>query len=118
MNRRWLFATIVWTLVIWTVSSIPNLKTPDFGISFSDKIAHTAEYAVWGFLMTGLFQKGSILHRLGWILALGVLCGALDELHQLFIPGRQADWFDFLADSGGVLAAAGLDLIRGLFGKR
>jgi len=33
--------------------------------------------------------------------------GATDELHQYFVPGRQADVADLLADAIGAIAAAG-----------
>lgn len=32
--------------------------------------------------------------------------GASDEIHQMFVPGRSPEIFDFLADTtGGILAA-------------
>ena len=41
--------------------------------------------------------------------------GLSDELHQHFVPGRQADWLDWLADAGGGLAGTGvLALTRNL----
>jgi VanZ family protein len=112
MNRRWLIATLVWTSVIWTVSSIPNLETPDLGISYADKIAHMAEYAVLGFLLTRLFSGLPFAARLYMIFGLGVICGGLDELHQHWIPGRQPDWFDFLADTAGVIAMTSMEFFR------
>ena len=33
------------------------------------------------------------------------LYGAFDEWHQLYVPGRSADWFDVLADAIGAIAA-------------
>ncbi len=32
--------------------------------------------------------------------------GALDELHQVFVPGRQAEWIDLAADTAGALMGA------------
>ncbi|MGB5540538.1 MAG: VanZ family protein, partial [Gammaproteobacteria bacterium] len=36
------------------------------------------------------------------------LYGVLDEIHQYFVPGRQADVLDVLADVSGGLLGAGL----------
>ncbi len=39
--------------------------------------------------------------------------GALDEWRQVYVPGRQSDATDFIADLCGVLAATGLLLMQG-----
>jgi VanZ family protein len=39
---------------------------------------------------------------------LGILYGASDEVHQLFVPNRSSDVVDLLADTLGVMAGAGL----------
>jgi VanZ family protein len=88
------------------------LETPDLGIAFSDKLAHVAEYAVLGFLLAKSFSSLPLAARFCVVIGLGVLCGGLDELHQHLIPGRQPDWYDFFADSAGVIAAASLDFLR------
>jgi VanZ family protein len=42
--------------------------------------------------------------------------GAIDELHQIFIPGRSADIRDWLADSTGVILGVFiLNLVKSLF---
>ncbi len=38
-------------------------------------------------------------------LVFSVLYGALDEVHQLFVPGRSCDIYDWLADVAGVILA-------------
>jgi VanZ family protein len=41
--------------------------------------------------------------------------GAIDEIHQLFIPGRSADFRDWLADSSGVIMGVfSLNLLKNL----
>lgn len=42
------------------------------------------------------------------VIALALLIGAADEIHQSFLPGRVAGWDDWLAD----VAGTGLGLIR------
>jgi VanZ family protein len=35
---------------------------------------------------------------------IGLFYGALDELHQIFVPGRFADTLDWMADGLGTIA--------------
>ncbi len=76
-----------------------------------DKLAHAAEYAILGYLLyRGLgWAKGT------WILAWGisVLYGLSDEIHQSFVPGRDASVWDFIADAVGAMAGAWLALFFG-----
>jgi VanZ family protein len=48
----------------------------------------------------------------GALAVFGLVCGVgiLDELHQAFVPGREADLADLLADAAG--AAAALYLVK------
>ncbi|RKY01797.1 antibiotic resistance protein VanZ, partial [Candidatus Poribacteria bacterium] len=44
--------------------------------------------------------------------------GATDELHQYFVPGREASPFDWMADvGGGIIAAAGVRIVKGRKGE-
>ena len=48
-----------------------------------------------------------------------LLVGGMDELHQMFLPGRSASWADLAADAaGGLLGAAALALLHRLWGGR
>lgn len=76
----------------------------------SDKIAHMMAYSFLGWSM--LFsipprhwkRRGEkLVYSL--VLFLVVLYGISDEFHQSFIPGRQPDLFDIVADmAGGIVA--------------
>jgi VanZ family protein len=95
--------------LILAVSSIPHLKAPDPGIWGVDKLFHFAEYAVLAFLLWR-----SVHHRVASFsrarLQSGlflVVFAALDEVLQGFVPGRQTDPLDYLADlAGGLLVLA------------
>jgi VanZ family protein len=113
--------SIAYALLIFILSSIPALKSPDLGISFEDKIYHMLEYAVLGILLQrGSGMSGDLsLKRILSVSILGVCYGASDEIHQLFVPGRLCDPFDFLADAAGVVAGQALFLaLRGRFSTR
>ncbi len=100
----------LWCILIFVLSSrssLPSLPGP----GWLDKLAHFGTYAILSALIfqgegkNGLF--GPLLSRrtAGACLA-AALYGVSDELHQLFVPGRQADPMDLLADALGALAGA------------
>lgn len=88
----------VWAGLIFGLSSVPDLGT---GLGGWDlllrKLAHAGEYAVLGFLLV------RALGRELPALLLGVAYAASDELHQHFVPGRQAAVYDVAVDALGVL---------------
>jgi VanZ family protein len=48
-----------------------------------------------------------------------LLAGALDEWHQMYLPGREAGWPDFIADViGGIFGTAFLAIFLPMKGKR
>jgi VanZ family protein len=96
LARVWL-PVVVWVVVIFAFSSVPNLGT-DLGTwdLVLRKTAHTAEYAVLGALL--LRATG----RAGLAVALGTLYAVTDELHQTFVHGRHGSPIDVAIDAVGV----------------
>ena len=121
MGRRRLLAwlpAIAYMALIWGLSSQSQaIPLPD--LPCQDKGAHFIEYGV----LAGLFAYAisrtwpqlnglrtvvfSVLLASGW--------GYIDELHQAFVPGRNSDARDWIADTLGAIAgvtiAALLDLV-------
>jgi VanZ family protein len=92
-----------------TVSSTPGKKLPEVPVWNFDKFAHTIEFFIFSFLLFRyvLFRRGrSIVEALFVCLIGGITYGALDELHQKFIPNRMCTLLDFIADSLGVLSGS------------
>lgn len=83
--------------IIFAFSSVPSLGT---GLGTWDlvlrKLAHLTEYAVLG----ALLQRA--LARPGIAILIGGLYAASDEIHQHFVPGRHAAWYDVVIDTVGV----------------
>lgn len=72
---------------------------------FLRKFAHFAEYFVLVvLLMNALLFKFSVKRSATISFIWGALYGVLDELHQLFVPGRTCSVTDMLLDGMGVLA--------------
>ncbi|GMV86101.1 MAG: hypothetical protein AMXMBFR80_19560 [Dehalococcoidia bacterium] len=109
--RPWLFALLAWAALIFLLSSFPNPPGPR-GPEWQSYAAHTAEYAVFAFLAAWLLAAAwpaSPRWRLApaaWVLT--VLYGLSDELHQAFVPGRDASLVDVAFDALGAAVGAGL----------
>jgi len=104
MNRAYLAAALCYMAAIFALSSLPGSEV---GLpSPWDKLAHLVEYALLGFLL------GRGTGRAALAFAVAALYGATDELHQAFVPGREASLFDWFADALG--AALGARLSRRL----
>lgn len=76
-----------------------------------DKLAHLLTFAVVG-MAAGLAggRRGGRMAM--WCVAGALLVGGMDELHQMFLPGRSASWADLAADAaGGLLGAAVLAVL-------
>ena len=111
---RFFIPAIIWAAVIFGVSSIPDLSTPSFGFHIMDKVAHFAVFFILGiFVSYGFGKRNSSAGRIFWIsVAVSALYGISDEIHQFFVPGRQMDVFDILADAMGAAAASGIYLLK------
>ena len=69
-----------------------------------DKLAHFAAFGgIAAFLLIGTGGRRPIAMGL-----LAATLGALDEIHQIWLPGRTADPADFAADAVGIVAALAL----------
>lgn len=79
-------------------------------ITVWDKLAHVVEYAILGILSYRAFvNTGSVWgtrHAMLLTILFSVAYGLTDELHQLFVPNRQADLVDVFADSLGATSGA------------
>jgi len=101
---------IAWAGLLFGVSSIPDLQFPVRVFSWDDKIQHALAYAPlgWLFLRAIAWEKNFNRRALWLVILIGALYGATDEMHQHFVPGRTADWTDWLADTIGVALGAWL----------
>lgn len=98
-----IYATLGWLALIWTVSSTPAEKMPSLRILNWDKLAHVGVYLILGLLVSRSIRL-SCLNRsqARWVWLAAFLSAGLDELHQLFIPGRSVNIWDFLANALGL----------------
>ncbi len=109
--RTWILV-VAYLALIFGVSSIPQSSLSHTCLKVSDKLAHLAEYAGFGLLLTVAFR--STLRRIPrWVLMvvvvlIGAAVGALDETYQMTVPGRERELLDWVADVTGVLVGIGV----------
>ncbi|MFA7256165.1 MAG: VanZ family protein [Kiritimatiellales bacterium] len=114
MRIGFFILALMYSALIVFLSSLPDLTPPDIGIKLSDKLIHFAEYVIFAFLW-GLAlwrNRAPGLPALLIFIISGLLFAVSDEFHQSFVPGRDADVRDFLADAGGIITVILFFLIR------
>jgi len=98
------FPVFLYCLLIFIQSSYPSPESvPDW--PNIDKLLHVAVYALLGALFLRAFKTLRIQHNLKLVMILSILLSSLygisDEIHQHFVPFRDADFMDALADMIG-----------------
>lgn len=101
---------IVYWLILLLATSLPSSSVPS--LSVSDKLQHFFAYAVLGllFFLSLCIQKKYPMTRTKIIIsAILVLLtyAAFDELHQMLIPGRFCEFYDWIANAAGTFAGIG-----------
>ena len=95
-----------------SLSSPPPLAPK---ILYGDKLLHFVEYAILGYLIARA-AKNSSFSKLRTNFRIFAVCAAFvygvsDEFHQYFVPGREVEILDVLANGAG--AFFGQTLLRG-----
>lgn len=70
------------------------------------KLAHFSVYLALGFALSAgmqTFVKLRVFVRTLFAFIIGVLYAILDEIHQIYVPGRSCELRDMLIDSTGIL---------------
>lgn len=94
------------SIVIFWLSSIPNILLPNLGFDFFDKIIHAIVFFIYGvsaqLAVMSLLQNRRAFVKISIALSISIAFAASDELHQLSVPGRMGAIDDFLADLVGI----------------
>lgn len=110
VGLAWLPPALYVALIWWLSSQVLELRVP-VDIPMRDKVIHFFEYAFLGALISRAVHVtwGSRGGRSSmFALILSISLGLLDELHQLFVPGRSGEILDLVADGAGVCVAVAL----------
>lgn len=102
--------------LIWVLSSmrlahisVDNFPMRDKGVHFMEfavlaTLVGIASYKTWGYRVRSLR-----LYAFAWFVATS--WGVLDEIHQAYVPGRQSDVWDAIADALGASVGAALGVL-------
>jgi len=113
--RLWV-PPVVYMLLIFFLSSESN-PLPEITTRVWDKLLHAIEYGTLALLFCRAFIGEGYGHlaAIGLAFAFTSAYGASDEWHQLFVPLRTSDLYDWIADSigggAGLAAFAAIDLL-------
>ncbi len=112
LNIYWIISLLYMGLIFLLSSSPPPMKLPSFPLA--DKLAHLLEYGLLASLIYFALGKSQAnFHPIFIPFLIAFLYGLSDELHQNFIPGRDADVFDAVADAvGSIVFPLGIHAIK------
>ena len=97
---------VIYWIILLTLTSLPSGMAVT--VNVSDKLNHFGAYGLLSVLLflTMNFQtKYPFLKKnANWLTVLiASSYGVLDELHQMLVPGRSAEFLDWIADFSGSL---------------
>lgn len=93
------FLTIIVSTLIIIAVLIPGSNIPSVELIGFDKFVHITMFLSWAVAL-----KFDVSGLKSWmVISFGLLFSLLTEILQLFVEGRSFDWFDMVADLGGLL---------------
>jgi VanZ family protein len=97
---------LIYWIILFIATTLPVQSVPS--IAISDKINHLIAYFGLSTLLylTLIYQRKSEFlfnNTPSAAIIIASVYGALDELHQMFVPGRFSEVLDWLADLGGAI---------------
>lgn len=121
MNRVWLYwlPALTHMALIFYLSSRERFPVDAPPVPFIDKFVHLALFGTLAFLFLWGWMKGRIrstpprvfLYCIGFVAFYGVT----DEVHQMFVPNRNPDIGDWIADVLGAILVCGVVLVRNIY---
>jgi VanZ family protein len=112
LSRR---LAVACAIVVVALSSFPDVDLPSTGTPNLDKLLHLIEYGVLAWLVSrgwGPWRERGWKGAGVWIPAMILLAfAAADEYHQHWIPGRSPEWWDWAADTAGVMIGYALGAV-------
>lgn len=102
---------LAYMALIWTLSSFPADEFVALTDLSLDRIIkeslHLVEFGILYLLFAlALYGNGQLTNKTSLLFAIiACLYGALDEIHQSFVPYRSATWIDLVKDVIGVTVA-------------
>lgn len=96
-------------VLIFSISALSSPPAPEYPFEWGDKINHALAYAImmaFALRASHALRPRALRSRIIIALLFCLVYGGSDELHQLFVPGRDCDALDWVADAVGATAMA------------
>jgi len=106
-RKRFIYFSIIYTILLLAISTIPGGNIPKLDITLADKIGHVIAYAIFGFLLVNSLRNKKI-STLIFIIIIGTIYGGLNEIWQLYIADRYASFYDGMANAVGMIIGTSL----------
>ena len=91
---------------IFYFSSITRIKGPSGVLNLSIVYHFVAFFLLSFFLLISIVGPKEIkVKYIAIVLLISITYSVLDEVHQLFVPGRVPDLFDIFTDSAGIFSS-------------
>ena len=102
--------SVCWIITLATAIFIFYMSSKTFpsggGTGFLSYVYHFGVFFILAlFLLLASSQKRFNKEVFMLAIVIAIIYGALDELHQYFVPGRYCDYKDMLLDAAGTLFA-------------
>ena len=112
---------ILYCLFIYIQSDHPSPEQiPTF--PYADKLLHATAYGIMGILFYRAYQTLRIKNNIQLLMVLSAVSASLygisDEIHQSFVPFRQAEVADVIADTIGAFSGVWLYRLLSVFRER
>jgi VanZ family protein len=106
VHQAWWYwsPVVIYASLIFYLSSMshPEVYVPSLLLDLGDKGLHAIEYGLLGILTYRAFRYAGSNWTTSYAVLLAIVAssayGLTDEIHQAFVPFREADIWDFLTD--------------------
>ena len=104
-NKIYKFLFYFWLILIWIVSSIPDIGSPNDTLAGFDKYAHFGQYLILAVLYLLMKYSQNSKVKVEQYFFISIILTFLEEGHQLWIRGRDFSLLDFACNWAGVTTA-------------
>jgi len=105
---RWTLLAVAYMAALFLLSSIPDDDGLGSRILFPppsvQNLLHVPVYAGLTWIWWRALTTPKPLAKAGWAATIAISYGALDEVHQMYVPGRYASVTDALLNAAGAAA--------------
>ena len=106
---RYYLPVLFWLVLIFVIPTITRAGNINRIPYHLDKVVHFLEFGILGVLLARAFYlgvlKGELKRALLLSLGIAIFIAGADEFYQIYVPGRIASFYDFVADVIGITSS-------------